>query len=177
MRTLEASTSLLLLVDFQTRLMPAIEDGAVAVENARRLLVAAALLGVPKIFTEQNAEKLGATVPDLHAEPNPVVPKMTFDALRAPDFPLDALADRAVVIAGCEAHVCVLQTVLSALDQNRRVFVVADATGSRTRDNKQAALSRMERRGAEIVTTEMVLFEWLGASTHPHFRDIAKLIR
>jgi len=73
--------------------------------------------------------------------------------------------------------VCVLQTVLSALDQNRRVFVVADATGSRTRDNKQAALSRMERRGAEIVTTEMVLFEWLGASTHPHFRDIAKLIR
>ena len=65
MRTLEASSSLLLLVDFQTRLMPAIEDGAAAVENARRLIVAAELLGVPKLFTEQNAEKLGATVPEL----------------------------------------------------------------------------------------------------------------
>ncbi len=176
MRTLEASNSLLLLVDFQTRLMPAIEDGAVAVENARRLLVAAALLGVPRIFTEKIPRSWEPTAPDLHAEPNPVVAKMTFDALRAREFPLDALADCAVVVAGCEAHVCVLQTVLSALDQDRRVFVVADATGSRTRDNKKA-LNRMERHGAEIVTTEMVLFEWLGASTHPHFRDIAKLIR
>jgi nicotinamidase-related amidase len=177
MTTLGVSFSLLLLVDFQTRLMPAIEDGAAAVENARRLIVAAELLGVPKLFTEQNAEKLGATVPDLHAAPNPVVPKMTFDALRAPDFPMDALADRAVVVTGCEAHVCVLQTVLSALDQNHPVFVVADATGSRTWLSKETALRRMERHGAEIVTTEMVLFEWLGASTHPHFRDIAKLIR
>ena len=96
MRTLEASSSLLLLVDFQTRLMPAIEDGAAAVENARRLIVAAELLGIPKIFTEQNSEKLGGTVPDLHAPPNLVVPKMTFDALRAPNFPMDALAERAV---------------------------------------------------------------------------------
>src|SRR5271166_3050936 len=102
MTTLEASSSLLLLVDFQTRLMPAIEDGAAAVESARRLIVAAELLGVPKIFTEQNAEKLGATVPDLHAAPSPVVAKMTFDALRAPDFPMAALADRAVVVTGCE---------------------------------------------------------------------------
>ena len=175
MRTLEASSSLLLLVDFQTRLIPAIEDGAATVENARRLIVAAELLGVPKLFTEQN--KLGVTVPELPMASDSVVDKSTFDALRAPNFPIKALADRAIVVTGCEAHVCVLQTVLSALEQNRRVFVVADATGSRTQDNKQAALRRMERHGAEIVTTEMVLFEWLGASTHPHFRDIAKLIR
>ena len=177
MRTLEANSSLLLLVDFQTRLVPAIEDGAAAVENARRLVVAAELLGVPKIFTEQNAEKLGATVPELLVTSDTVVDKSTFDALSAPNFPIKALDGRAIVVTGCEAHVCVLQTVLAALDQNRRVFVVADATGSRTLDNKQAALRRMERHGAEIVTTEMVLFEWLGASTHPHFRDIAKLIR
>ena len=177
MRTLEASSSLLLLVDFQTRLMPAIEDGAAAVENARRLIVAAELLGIPKIFTEQNSEKLGATVPELPVASDPVIDKSTFDALRAPNFPIEALAGRAVVVTGCETHVCVLQTVLSALDQNRRVFVVADATGSRTWLSKETALRRMERHGAEIVTTEMVLFEWLGASTHPHFRDIAKLIR
>jgi len=177
MRTLEATSSLLLLVDFQTRLMPAIEGGAAAVENARRLIVAAELLGVPKLFTEQNAEKLGATVPELPVTSDNVVDKSTFDALSAPNFPINSLEGRAIVVAGCEAHVCVLQTVLSALDQNRRVFVVADAIGSRTSDNKQAALRRMDRHGAEIVTTEMVLFEWLGASAHPHFRDIAKLIR
>jgi nicotinamidase-related amidase len=177
MRTLEVEKSLLLLVDFQSRLVPAIDQGAAVVENARRLVVAARLLDVPMIFTEQNAEKLGATVAELVVKPEPVVHKMSFDALDAPEFPCGLLDGRAVIVTGCEAHVCVLQTTLGLLERGAKVFVVADAVGSRRPDSKEAAIRRMERRGVEIVTTEMALFEWLQTAAHPHFREISKLIR
>ena len=177
MAKLESSSSLLLLIDLQSRLVPAIDEGASVVENARLLLVAAGLLGIPMIFTEQNPEKLGATVPELAAEPKPLVHKMSFDALAAPNFPVGLLDGRSVILVGCEAHVCVLQTALGLVDRGARVFVVADAIGSRRPSSKEASIRRMERHGAEIVTTEMVLFEWLGTADHPHFRDISKLIR
>jgi nicotinamidase-related amidase len=71
----------------------------------------------------------------------------------------------------------VLQTVLGLIDSGRRVFVVQDAIGSRRAENKEAAVRRMERHGAEIVTTEMVVFEWLGSAEHPRFREAVALIK
>lgn len=167
---------MLLVVDFQSRLMPAIHDGAAAVANARRLLDIAALLDVPALATEQNAGGLGPTVPELR-EGLAVQHKMTFDACEAPGF-LDALADRGdIVVAGCETHVCVLQTVLGLLAAGRRVHLVRDAVGSRTAANRDAAVARMERHGAELVTTEMVAFEWLRTSEHPRFREVVALVK
>ncbi len=177
MTMIDAGKSLLLLVDFQARLVPAIDQGGAAVENARRLVVGARLLGAPVVFTEQNAEKLGATVPELGEKPGPAVAKMCFDALAAPDFPSHLLDGRSVIVAGCEAHVCVLQTALGLIDRGVKAFVVADAIGSRRPDSKELAIRRMERHGVEIVTTEMVLFEWLGTAAHPGFREVSKLIR
>ncbi len=175
MRTIDPAASLLLLIDLQERLMPAIDGGAAVLANARRLLDAARLLGVPVLATEQNPRGLGVTVPSLAGAPT--VAKTTFDALRAPGV-LDRLPERLVpVVAGCEAHVCVLQTVLGLLGAGRRAFVVADAVGSRRADSREAALRRMERHGAEVVTTEMAVFEWLGTSEHPRFRDALALIR
>jgi nicotinamidase-related amidase len=81
------------------------------------------------------------------------------------------------VVAGCEAHVCVLQTVLGLLDAGRKVYVVRDALGSRQPESKETAIRRMERHGAEIVTTEMVVFEWLESAEHPRFRDAIALIK
>jgi nicotinamidase-related amidase len=178
MRTINPETSALLVVDFQARLLPAIDGGASALANARRLLDAAGMLGVPTLFTEQNAEGLGATVAELSASRTAtVVHKMTFDACRADGFP-EMLPNRPdIVVAGCEAHVCVLQTVLGLLDAGRRVFVVRDALGSRRAESKDTAVGRMERHGAEIVTTEMVVFEWLGSAQHPRFRDVVALIK
>jgi len=177
MRTIDRATSALLVVDFQSRLMPAIEDGTAVVANARRLLAAAGLLDVPMMFTEQNAGGLGATVPELDpAAHGPVLPKMTFDACR--DGGLAKLPDRPdLVVAGCEAHVCVLQTVLGLLDAGRRVYVVQDALGARRAESKSVALPRMERHGAEIVTTEMVIFEWLATAEHPRFRAALALLK
>jgi nicotinamidase-related amidase len=177
MRTISAEASMLLVVDFQARLMPVIEEGAAAVANARRLLDAASLLSVPVVFTEQNAAGLGGTVPELSPAPGVVAHKMTFDACRAPGF-LDLLPDRPdVVLVGCEAHVCVLQTALGLIGAGRRVFVVRDALGARRAENKTTGLHRMERHGAEIVTTEMVVFEWLETAHNPLFRETVALIK
>ncbi len=86
-------------------------------------------------------------------------------------------ADAEVVVAGCEAHVCVLQTVLGLIAASRKVFVVCDAIGSRKPEDKAAAIARMERHGAEIVTTEMVAFEWVQTAENPRFRAVSALIK
>ena len=177
MLTIDARSSTLLVIDFQARLMPAIDQGTDAVANARRLIDAAAMVDVPALFTEQNPKGLGPTVPELTPDPSVLVEKMTFDACRAPGFLERLDRDRSLVVAGCEAHVCVLQTVLGLLDRSSRVFVVRDAIGSRRPESKDAAIARMERHGAEIVTTEMVVFEWLETAEHPRFREAARLIR
>ena len=173
MRTIDRETSTLLMVDFQARLMPTIDDGLATVANARRLLAAAAMVGVPVVFTEHNPKGLGATVPELDAAAHGrVLHKLTFAADVAP------LLDRPdVVVAGCEAHVCVLQTVLGLLDAGRRVFLVQDAIGARRPESKAVALRRMEQHGAEIVTTEMAVFEWLRTTEHPRFRDALALVK
>lgn len=176
MPLLNPKAATLVIIDFQLRLMPAIEDGDRLVANARRLIDAAGLLGVPVLMTEQNPAGLGATVPELSGA-GPVIAKMSFDSCAEPAF-LEALAgDGELVICGCEAHVCVGQTVLSLLEHRRRVVVVQDAIGSRARESKEVGIRRMERHGAEIVTTEMVVFEWLRTAAHPQFRAAAKLIR
>lgn len=174
---MRADSSCLLVIDFQTRLMPVIHDGAAAVRNARRLIDAAALVGAPVAFTEQNPEGIGPTVPELAVPGAPVVRKATFDAVAAPGFASAVPEVRAVVLAGCEAHVCVTQTTLGLLASGRKVFLVGDALGSRDPANKAAAIERLARHGAEIVTTEMVVFEWLRSSDHPRFREALALIK
>jgi nicotinamidase-related amidase len=177
MLTIAPERSILLVIDFQTRLMPAIDQGAIALRNARRLIDMASLISVPIVFTEQNAKGLGSTVEDLSIENAHLLDKQFFDACRERGF-LDAVpGEKQIVVAGCEAHVCVQQTVLGLLDTGRTVYVVRDALGSRRSEDKEAAIRRMERHGAEIVTTEMVVFEWLATADHPCFREAIKLIK
>ncbi|PZN97470.1 MAG: isochorismatase [Hyphomicrobiales bacterium] len=176
MPLLSADNATLVIVDFQARLMPAIHDGARLVANARRLVDAASLLGVPILMTEQNPAGLGSTVPELSGAGRLVV-KMSFDACAESTF-LEALAAGGdLVLCGCETHVCLGQTALSLLEHRRRVVVVQDAVGSRLPESKEVALRRLERHGAEIVTTEMVLFEWLRNAEHPRFREVLKLVK
>jgi len=177
MPIIDRQSSVLLIVDFQSKLMPAIDDAAMVIANARRLLDAAEMFDVPTVFTEQNAGGLGRTLQELRANPDRVAGKMTFDACRAEDF-LQVLPDRSdVIVAGCEAHVCVLQTVLGLLREGRRVFAVRDALGSRRTESKETAIRRMERNGAEIVTTEMVIFEWLETADDARLRRVLALVK
>ena len=178
MLTVDAARTHLLVIDFQARLMPAIHNSGAVVQNVHRLLSAARRLKLPITFTEQNPKGLGTTLPALAPEPGEtVLHKMTFDACRTPEAAAHLAGDCDLVVIGCEAHVCLLQTILGLLSDGRKVYVVADAIGSRMEENRRTALGRMARHGAEVVTTEMVLFEWLASADHPDFRGVLDLIK
>ena len=197
---LQADDCQLVLVDFQARLMPAIHEGASVLANARRLAQLARWLQVPVWATEQVPDKLGASDAALAALCDRVVAKIAFSGadllqpLLAPPAPAPrgnarslprhlqkpapAEPDRGtLVLAGCEAHVCLLQTALELLDCDWDVWVATDACGSRTERNRDAAYDRLAAAGCELVTTEMVGFEWLGDAGHPRFKDWQGLIR
>lgn len=175
MPLIDASRAQLVLIDYQQRLLPAIHDGAAVIKNAGILAQSARILNIPTVRTEQYPKGLGPTVEPL-AGYGKVIEKVTFGSCATPAF-VTEIIEKQVIVGGCEAHVCVLQTVFGLLSMGTTVFVVADAIGSRDPANKQAAIDRMARAGAEIVTTEMVVFEWLGSAEHPEFRALSKLIR
>ena len=178
MRTLSVNSTFLLIIDVQSRLMPSIEDAGSVLTETKRLHDIATALEIPVLLTEQNSKGLGETVPELITDANNVViQKMTFDACRTPGF-IEQLPDRSdVIVVGAEAHVCVLQTVLGLMDNGFHVCVARDALGSRRAENKEAAIRRMERHGAEIMTVEMIGFELLTSAEHPHFDEVLHLIK
>lgn len=198
---LDAAQSQLVLVDYQTRLLPVIFESEGVLANAVRLGQLARLMAVPVWGTEQNPSKLGENVAELRALCTQTLSKMHFSAveeglgewLRPPakpvagnarslpkhlQKPVASAAERnTVLIAGCEAHVCLLQTALDLLEDEFEVWVVTDACGARTERNRDAAFDRLAGAGAELVTTEMVAFEWLRSAEHPAFKSVQALIK
>lgn len=180
MDTIDAARCALVLVDYQARLMPAIHGADDVVRCAVQLASAARVLGVPVIGTEQNRQGLGPNVEAVRALCDTTVAKRHFDACEdSLCAAVDAFAPRArhVVVAGCEAHVCLLQTALGLLRHERRVWVVEAACGSRRPSDHRLAMRRLQQAGATIVSPEMVLFEWMGTSEHPHFRQVLEIVK
>lgn len=168
--------SVLLVVDVQQRLLPAIHDSQRLLDHVRWLVQVAQKIGVPVVASEQYPQGLGVTHPELRnlLAPQNIVEKMHFSCVAAQC--LDALPDMQrpqVVVCGTEAHVCVLQTVLGLREQEKQVFVVADAVASRDPDSKALALERMRQHGIEVVSREMVAFEWLRQAGTPLFKEIS----
>jgi nicotinamidase-related amidase len=199
---LDAEESQLVLVDYQQRLMPAIHEGGSVVANAVKLARVAQLLQVPLWATEENPEGLGGTVDALQPlVAGRVLSKMAFDgssvllprlkpaprsqggnARSLPKHlqkaaPPPAPGRESIVLAGCEAHVCLLQTALGLLEEELEVWVVTDACSSRSERSRDAAFDRLAGAGAELVTTEMVAFEWLRDAGHPRFREVLSIVK
>ena len=199
---LDAEESQLVLVDYQRKLMPAIHEGEQVLANAVRLARIAQLLQVPLWATEENPEGLGTTVDALQPlVGGRVVAKMAFDGteLLLPKLkpaprqqggnarslpkhlqkaaPQAAPGRESIVLAGCEAHVCLLQTALGLLEEELEVWVVTDACSSRSERSRDAAFDRLAGAGAELVTTEMVAFEWLRDAGHPRFKEVLSIVK
>ena len=176
---LERAKSLLLLIDVQERLVPAMAHAEDVIANCGILLQAAGALDVPILASEQYPRGLGATVPALAALAPRRLEKLEFSAYAntAIKDELTRADRRQVVLAGIEAHVCVLQTGLELVEAGFQVFVVADAVASRRPESREVALHRLARAGATLITAEMALFEWLRSASAPEFRTISKLIR
>jgi nicotinamidase-related amidase len=196
---IESTASQLVLIDFQVKLLPAMHEGPLVLANAVRLAQAARLMRVPITVTEQYPEGLGHTVPELAEFAREPLVKLAFSAVdegliehlneigtpkaspNAKSVPKHLQKPREnerseIIIAGIEAHVCVLQTVMGLLE-DFDVHVVTDACTSRTERNRDAAYDRLAAEGASLVTTEMVLFEWLKSAEHEQFKAIQALIK
>jgi len=177
---IRAEESTLVVIDMQERLVPAMEAPERTIRNTRKLLASAHEVGVPVIMTEQYPAGLGRTVPELTETPGAtILEKMHFSCMEDETFAetINALGRKQVILAGMEAHICVVQTCASMIEQGYEVFVVSDATASRTLESEQACIARLSVGGAGIVTTEMVVFEWLGKAGTPAFKKLLPLIK
>lgn len=179
---MRADHSVLVMVDYQERLMPVIHDREEVVRRAAFLGRVASELAVPVIGTAQNPSRLGPNDPAVAEHFDEVVEKFTFSAYESGlDVILQEMKERrgldGVVIAGTEAHVCLAQTALALLGAGWPVWVVADASGSRNPRDRDVAMSRLRHAGAAVVTAEMVAFEWVGTAEHPSFKAVSRLIK
>lgn len=178
---IRAKDSVLIVIDVQERLVPAMQAPAKTLSNTKVLLNAARENSVPIILTEQYPEGLGHTIPDIlkAAGPAEVISKLHFSCMEDEKFAaaFRKMGRKQAVIVGMEAHICVVQTAASLMEEGFEVFVVSDATASRTLESEQACLARMSAAGANIVTTEMVVFEWLGKAGTPAFKKLLPTIK
>ena len=178
---LDMQKSCLLIVDVQEKLAPVMSDPRRVIHNCTLLLRFAKRLTIPATVSEQYPHGIGPTVFDLREwiPEGCVISKTHFSCLAEPALAkrLGAIARPQVVVAGIEAHICVLQTVFDLLGQGNEVFVVADACASRRPENETLALDRLRQGGASVVSLEMVLFEWLRAAGTPEFKELAPLIK
>jgi len=199
---MHSDESQLVLVDFQARLKPVMQDADAVWANAARLASLAQALNVPVWGTEQNPSRLGEMPPEIRNHCRQVLAKMQFSAVeeglgewlqpepaqvprgnarslpRHLQKPQSAAEPRkTIVLAGCEAHVCLMQTALDLLEDEFEVWVVTDACSSRTERNRDAAYDRLAGAGAELVTAEMVAFEWIRTAEHPEFKLLQSLFK
>jgi len=178
---IDRDTSLLLIVDVQERLAPVMSDPRRVIHNCGLLLRAARRLGVPLLVSEQYPRGIGPTIVDLrdHLAEGDVVEKTHFSCASEPEVMrrIEVAGRRQIVIAGIEAHICVLQTALELKAKGYEVFVVADACCSRQPDSEAFAQARLRQQGVGLVTVEMALFEWLHKAGTPEFKELSALIR
>jgi nicotinamidase-related amidase len=179
---LEAKKSSLLIVDVQEGLLPAMADGNEVVPKTKILMQAAKTLDVPVIVSEQYPKGLGKTVAKLQDNSARVFEKTSFSIWKDAGLKRQFIelheADRPLVaVAGIEAHVCVLQSAMDLRAAGFGVFVVADAVSSRKERSAELALKRLRDAGIQIVSTEMVVFEWLEKAGTLEFKGLSALIK
>lgn len=190
MELLESGRSVLVVIDLQGKLMEVIHRPRLVVEATLRLMKLAELFGVPVVLTEQYPKGLGPTHPEIRAGfdalavPKRYVDKTAFGCCGEPSFlrALDELrpgsgAPRQVVVAGIEAHVCVLQTVIELIRHGNQVHVSWDAVSGRGEEYRRHALERMAAAGAAVTNHESVGFEWARDKNHPRFRELSTLLK
>lgn len=171
----------LLLIDYQKTFLDLCVDPFSVTENSIGLIEMARILDIPILFTVHNPDKMGGVMPELidrvpGARP---ISKITFNC-----FETGAIAEaigktgrKTLLMAGLEAHICLMHTGLGALRLGYRVHVAADAATSRSALNRDLGLQRLGRAGAVISSTEMMLFELLNRVATPEFRAALPLIK
>lgn len=178
------NTSRLVIVDMQEKLASAMAPEAMqsVVKNCSLLIQAAALLEIPTLYSEQYPKGLGPTIPELAEllSGKPRMEKISFSCCDEPAFCRHITKDRPqIVLAGMEAHICILQTALGLKQQdaNRDIFIAEDAVISRNASAKMNAMERLREAGIIVSNSESIVFEWLGKAEGEVFKQISRLLR
>lgn len=180
MLTLNNTT--LVVIDVQGRLAQVMSQKETLFENLQKLIKGVQVLDLPIVWNEQLPEKLGPTSPEiaelLNHSTQPIA-KASFSCCGNPPFidALQATGRKQVLLAGIESHVCVYQTCLDLLHLGYEVQVVNDAVSSRTPENRQLGLARMQQAGATLTSVEMALFELLRVAEGPKFKEITRIVK
>lgn len=178
---LDRDACALVVIDYQEKLLPKIHGAEAVAEQAVKLIRFARELGLPILWTEQYPKGLGRTVAPITEELKGCTPieKTAFGCLGDAAFSkfLEDTGRKQLLLTGIEAHVCVMQTGLAALEEGYEVYVPRDAVGSRSEKEYEAGLKRLEAAGAEVVTTEMAMFEALREAGTPEFKRVLPLIK
>jgi nicotinamidase-related amidase len=191
MAMLEAGRSIVVVIDLQGKLVDMVERSALVVASTIRLMKIAALFEVPVILTEQYPKGLGPTKPEVRAAfdslptAKRMMEKTSFGCCGDPGFgrilaelrPELQLKDQQLVIAGIEAHVCVMQTTLELLRQGAGVYLCWECVSGRGEEYRRQALHRMTQSGAVLTNHESVGFEWARSKDHPRFKDLSNLLK
>lgn len=175
---MQQNSSLLLIIDIQSKLAPYIHQASKVVNTTQWLVEVARQLEVPVRATEQYPKGIGATVAPLAKllQQGEVLQKMHFSALKEAEIKkhLQNLGRKQIILVGTEAHVCCFQTANDLLEEGYDVYLVEDALGSRNPRDKELALERLKQSGAHIVSKEMVAFEWLEKAGTDTFKKVSK---
>ena len=177
MMKIDSATSTLIFIDLQERLLPAIDQSSEVLAQCIRIARIAKILKVPTIATEQSPQSLGGNTAGIKLFCEQTIAKTHFNAC------LDGLIEelpqgrQQLILAGCETHVCLMQTALHLIDQHYELAILVDAVGSRKSLDKEMALKRLSTAGAELLTVEMLAFEWLKSAKHPSFKEVLQIIK
>jgi len=180
---LVADQCALIVVDIQEKLLPPIFNKDELVKNSGLLLHAANILKMPVVVTTQYAKGLGPVVPEIASLVGNVrsIDKLEFSCFGSNEFrsALKSLPGNrnTVLLCGMEAHICVMQTALAALNEGYLVHVATDAIGSRVRWNWDIAIDRMRAAGGVISTTEMMIYELLRSSGTAQFKQMLPYLK
>ena len=171
----------LVVVDVQGRLAELMYEKDLLFKNIQILIKAAKILAVPILWTQQQPQAIGATVPQISEllTDNEPINKACFSCCGLKDFndKINALSRKQVLLCGIEAHVCIYQTATDLIASGKEIHVIADAVSSRTKENKQIALQRMIAEGVKLSSVEMAVFELLKTSDHAQFKQVMQLVK
>jgi nicotinamidase-related amidase len=179
---LAKDTTGLIVVDIQGKLARLVHDSESFISHCEKLIKAAQTLALPIIYLEQNPDKLGSTIEEVHSllAPLEAIEKFTFNACEATEFRAAVQAESQVttwLVCGIEAHICVYQTAIGLLDRGYDVHLLSDCVSSRTQTNKQLGITALMNKGVAITGLEMCLYELVKDCRAPEFRSILGLIR
>ncbi len=171
---LNKENTVLVVIDLQEKFVPVIAEIDSVKQNIKKLVDACKVLNFSIIFTEQYSKGLGKTILETTNDP---IEKICFDCFKENEFLERIKGFKNLIITGIEAHVCVLQTAISAVKKGFNAYLVVDALSSRKKVDKEIALERAKQEGIKLATTEMAIFQMIEKAGTPEFKEISNIVK